>query len=644
MTEPCILILGPSFVGKTTFFNSFVERRTIRQHFFPGTNIPVNTGYTNLEKKRYHVVDTPGIYNLIPNSENEMVTLRLILELKPEKIILVTNESNIEHTLLIMVQLAELNIPFLVSFYRKNDFTPTTVLYDKDKLCSTFNTAATYIAPVVSKGIRTTRKKLLGLTPPRWVGAYDQVIESFLLDFEKTFRTKLQPQLGISVRFLGILLILQNQPTITWLKKRISEEEWEILSEYCNKNIKTPYAFTIANRWKELAESLSREVIIDHAPYKPKYFILLDKYSLTFFWDIVLILGTLLTWMGIMQLIANKLLVSLFYNEVFGKYLEPFATHITRALFGESLIAQAITGPYGIFTIGVSYAFAIILPSLLVFFFIYALLDEMGYLVRIAASLNRVLSAFGINSTFIPHLLMGCSCKIIAGLKTRTLETRRDKTLAILLICFSIPCFSQFAIISNLLSIIPHQYVLIYFVVMLLQLFIALRVSQFFVTGPKSAFIARITPLKITSFATVFQKTGMYLLWYIREATPLILGSAFVLFLLDATTLLDILRTAITPVVSFCLNLPDKFADTILLGMVRKDFGAVSIYDLANNGYLNSIQILVATTFLSLTIPCLGFLGAISRIRGTRFMLTIFIGSTLYAFAIAGILNWILRL
>lgn len=185
MNEPVILILGPSFVGKTTLFNSFVERRSIRTHYYPGTNIQINTGYTALDKKTYSVIDTPGIYNLIPNSENEIVTLRLILELRPEKIIFVTNEENIEHTLLIMIQLAELNIPFLVTFYRKNDFTPVSVLYDRDKLCSTFNTTATYITPVLNKGLGTTKKKLLSLTPPRWVGAYDPAIENILVDFEK---------------------------------------------------------------------------------------------------------------------------------------------------------------------------------------------------------------------------------------------------------------------------------------------------------------------------------------------------------------------------------------------------------------------------------------------------------------------------
>jgi ferrous iron transport protein B len=150
--------------------------------------------------------------------------------------------------------------------------------------------------------------------------------------------------------------------------------------------------------------------------------------------------------------------------------------------------------------------------------------------------------------------------------------------------------------------------------------------------------------LKITSFTVIFQKTGIYILWYLREIVPLILISAVALFVLDALTLLPLLRSVIAPVVTSLLSLPEKFTETVILGLVRKDFGAVSIYDLANNGYLNSIQILVATTFLSLSVPCIGFLGAIKRIQGSRFMVLLFLGSTLYAFLIAGLLNWILRI
>lgn len=345
-----------------------------------------------------------------------------------------------------------------------------------------------------------------------------------------------------------------------------------------------------------------------------------------------------------MQFLANKVFVTLFYNELYGKYLEPFLSHFVQMLFGNSIIAQAIAGPYGLLTIGISYAFAIILPSILVFFFIYALLDELGYLLRVAISLNRILNFLGVNSSFIPHLLIGCSCKILAGLKTRTLETPKEKFMAMLLLCFSIPCFSQFAIITNLLSIIPQQYVLIYFLVIFIQLFIVLRLAKWLYPGPKSVFITRIAPLKIASFGVVFQKTGMYVLWYVREVVPLILLSAFALFILDTTQLLKFLHTALAPTLTLLLSLPEKFSETVILGLIRKDFGAVSIYDLANNGYLNSIQILVATTFISLSVPCLGFLGAIRRIQGSKLMFLLFTGSTIYALVIAAILNWLLRI
>jgi ferrous iron transport protein B len=132
--------------------------------------------------------------------------------------------------------------------------------------------------------------------------------------------------------------------------------------------------------------------------------------------------------------------------------------------------------------------------------------------------------------------------------------------------------------------------------------------------------------------------------WYCREITPLILLSSMCLFFFDAFGLIGAVRGAIGPFLQQVLNLPDRFIDTVLLGLFRKDFGAVALYDMANNGMLNSIQVLVALLFLSLSIPCLGFIIALAKEKGWRAAAAVFVFSTVYAFGLAALMNVILRI
>lgn len=645
MKKPVILIIGPNYAGKTTFFRSLVERRSIKTIFYPGTRTKILSGETVINKQVFEVIDSPGITNLLPTSENELITMKIILEKMPEKIIFVTNEENMQQNILLLIQLAELGIPFIINFYRRNDFQPAVRGYNHERLGSIFKTKIIHTIPLLKKGLKNIKKEINQAGPPRWVGSYHREAEILIKEVETELKTILTFNKSLSSRFAAIMLIFKNQAFLDWLKQSGGIELWQKINQIISRN-KNNASARIGAQWAETSTNLLREVTVQGSEYKPQYLTILNKYTLQPLWDLAVLLIVLylsyqaLIWLG------TKFLVNIIYVGLFSTYIEPFIQNLAHFVFGYGFISDYLVGPYGIFNIAIMYSLAVILPTIFVFYFIFVLLDESAYLPRISLTLNRFMQMFGLNGFSVPQLMTGASCKILALFKTKILDSKRERALVFMLLLFGIPCISQLSIISNLLSIIPMSYRYIYLLVIFLQL---VGLAAIFNTLHKKSpainyFAIKLTPLRIPSLNRVFKKTKSYLTWYIKELIPLLVLAATTLFLFNSTGLLGKISDLAAPFFSHFLTLPKQFAEAVLLGFFRKDIGAVHLYDLANNGMLNSIQVLVSLTFISLTFPCLGFYFALYKEKGFRYSTFMLLSSTSYAFTLAYILNKILRI
>lgn len=646
MKKPTILIIGPNYSGKTTFFYSLVERRSIRTIYYPGTSTKIRTGETVIQKQTYEVIDSPGIYNLVPASENELITLRIILEKMPEKIIFVTNEDHMEQNILLLIQLAELGIPFIINFYRRNDFAPAIQEYDHQRLGSIFKTKIANTIPLLNKGINKLKKNIVQAGPPRWVGSYQRDAERLITEIEEELKSKLVFNKSLSARFAAIMLIFKNQVFMDWLKQNGGLELWQKINLIISKN-KPQIARAIAEQWKTTSANLLQSITIKGQDYKPQYMTILNKYTLQPLWDLGILLGILYLYFQALIWIGTKFLVNIIYVGLFGTYLEPFIQNLIHLIFGYGFLSEFLVGPYGIFNIAIMYSFAVILPTIFIFYFIFALLDESAYLPRISITLNRFMQLFGLNGFAVPQLMTGASCKILALFKTKILDSPKEKIIVFLLLLFAIPCISQLSIISNLLSIIPWTYRNIYFLVIILHILgLTAIYNKLFRKKYKAInyFAIKLTPLRMPNLGRVLQKTKSYVTWYIKEIVPLLTVAAIFLFLLNTTGILNKLSNFAGPLFTNLLTLPKQFTEAVILGFFRKDIGAVHLYDLANNGMLNSIQVLVSITFISLTFPCLGFYLALYKEKGFRYSTLVLLASTGYAFVLAYILNKILRI
>jgi ferrous iron transport protein B len=283
-----------------------------------------------------------------------------------------------------------------------------------------------------------------------------------------------------------------------------------------------------------------------------------------------------------------------------------------------SLPRDLIAGEYGLFTMGLSYGLAIVLPIIVTFFTAFALLEDSGYLPRLAVMTDRVFRLMGLNGKAVLPMVLGLGCDTMATLTTRILPTRKERLLAMLLLALGVPCSAQLGVILAMLAVVPFAAGMIWFAalatVMITVGWLAARVLP----GERGAFVVELPPMRLPALENVLSKTAARVEWYLKEALPLFLVGTFVLFLLDRLHLLEVIIRAGEPVVTGILGLPKEASAAFLIGFLRRDFAATRLFDMSRAGSLDTVQIVVAMVTITLFIPCIANVFMIAKERGWK--------------------------
>ena len=250
-------------------------------------------------------------------------------------------------------------------------------------------------------------------------------------------------------------------------------------------------------------------------------------------------------------------LVDLLENGLFHGYLNPWAVALFAHVPWSLRRATCSSGEYGLFTMGLTYALALVLPIVGTFFLAFALLEDSGYLPRLAVMTNRVFRLMGLNGKAVLPMVLGLGCDTMATLTTRILETRKERLLAMLLLALGVPCSAQLGVILAMLAAVPFAAGMIWFAavagVMIAVGWLAARVLP----GERGAFVVELPPMRLPALENVLSKTAARVEWYLKEALPLFLVGTFVLFLLDRLQLLGVIIRAGEPLVTGVLGLPE---------------------------------------------------------------------------------------
>ncbi|MFZ8827935.1 MAG: nucleoside recognition domain-containing protein [Armatimonadota bacterium] len=303
-------------------------------------------------------------------------------------------------------------------------------------------------------------------------------------------------------------------------------------------------------------------------------------------------------------------------DTVFGNYLLPPIVRFFEWLIPWVWLRELFVGEYGIFTLGIRYAFALLFPIVTAFFLMFSLVEDSGYFPRLALLVDRLFKGIGLSGRAVIPMVLGFGCDTMATMVTRILETKRERLIATLLLALAVPCSAQLGVMMATVSKVPGGiavWALFVFAIFLLVGYLTARVLP----GDPPRFYMEVVPLRLPRLENVLVKTWTRLQWYLWEVTPLFIVASVLIWLGRLTHLFDLIIAALSYPVQW-IGLPKAMATVILFGFFRRDYGAAGLLDLVDKGAISGIDLVVTAIILTLFVPCIANFLMMVREHGWR--------------------------
>jgi len=636
---PKIAVIGNPNVGKSVVFGLLSGRYAMVSNY-PGTTVEVARAVRTLEDVKYELIDTPGINNLVPMSEDEMVTRDILLKEKIDAILQIADAKNLRRALLISLQLAEMELPFVLDLNMVDEARERRISIDAEKLSQILGIEVVPTIAVQKHGLAQLVRSLSKPKLSTYKMSYDQTIETAVQRLEEFL-----PSAAISKRSIALMLLAGDASLREWLLGKIDrkslDEIEKITNEVCSK-YRVPMGYVITQQRFRAVDEILKQVLAAEEARIGTLSEKLGNLTMHPFWGMPILLLVLYLMYKFVGQFGAGTLVGFLESVVFGRYLNPLAVNLA-SFIPVTLLQELLVGEYGLITMALTYALAIVLPIVGTFFIFFGFLEDTGYLPRLAIASNRVFKAIGLNGKAVLPMVLGLGCDTMATMTARILETKKDRIIVTLLLALGVPCSAQLGVILGMLGGLSAKATYIWAGAVILVMLLVGYLASKVIPGEPSDFVLEIPPLRIPKVSNIAVKTLARVEWYLREAVPLFILGTFVLFTFDKIGLLKIIEVAAGPVVVSFLGLPVKATEAFVIGFLRRDYGAAGLFVLAEKGLLDPTQIVVSLVTITLFVPCIAQFFMMVKERGLKTALAIVAFIFPFAFLIGGALNFLLH-
>jgi len=579
-----IALVGNPNVGKSVIFNALTGNYVTVSNY-PGTTVDVSKGACKLGGQKYIIIDTPGVNSLIANSEDEKVTKEILSRSDTAMVVQVADSKNIKRSLLLTLELIELGIPLVLDLNMSDEAKERGIAIDVKKLSDRLGINIVETIAVTGDGIAKLKEAIIKTKAP-----------SPAVEYLKTERE--------GARSDAILLIRAREKVVAALLKDVLK---------FSRPLK-----------KDIAEAIG---MITTRPITGVPILMAIMVLMYFF----------------VGKFAAGTMVDFFENAVFGKFINPFFISIADRYIGIKLLRDFLVGDYGVLTMALTYAFAIIFPIVTAFFVFFGILEDSGYLPRLSVLSDAVFKTIGLNGRAILPIILGLGCGTMATLTARILDTKKERILVSVILALAIPCSAQLGVILGMLGSISAKALVLWLIIMLSVLMAVGFVTSKVVPGARSPFIQELPPIRMPQIKNILVKTFARLKWYLKEAVPLFIIGTILLFVMNASGALSVVERLIRPVIVYLLGLPEKTTQAFIIGFLRRDYGAAGLYAISRSGLLDGIQMLVSVVVISLFVPCVAQFFVMIKERGVKVACLIGGFVFVFAFLFGGALNFALR-
>ena len=361
----------------------------------------------------------------------------------------------------------------------------------------------------------------------------------------------------------------------------------------------------------------------------------LDKFFLhpIFGWGaIIFVLYALFIFLGIF---VSGIVVD-YLVDLMQQHYVPFVTSITQNLIGNGVMTQILVGEFGIFTMVVLSIIGILLPLIAGFYIIMALLEDSGYIPRMAILTKKFFNFLGLNGDAVIPILLGFGCSVMGTISTRILATKKERIIATSLIAIAVPCAAQQGIIFSMLAKINNfGYWIAYVGIMLCLMVISGSVMKRFLSGDVTKFAMELPPLRMPSLKNCYKKTLYRARDFLLETFPVFSISSVFITILYRYGALTWLENKLSGIVENWLHLEREFSNVFVMGIIRRDMASLEVLNIAEKFPTSDTQLFTSIIVISLFVPCINAIVVISKELGWRlavflwgftFILSIFIG------------------
>jgi len=265
---------------------------------------------------------------------------------------------------------------------------------------------------------------------------------------------------------------------------------------------------------------------------------------------------------------------------------------------------------------------AIVLPYLIPFLVGLAVLEDTGYLPRLAYILDNFMHRIGLHGKSVLPLILGYGCSVPAIMSTRILESEKDRRITSALASF-IPCSARTVVIFGLIAAYMGPiwalaiYLLNIFVVVILGTAMAKRMK-----GSSPGLVLEIPELSLPDLKTLVAKTWLALKEFITIAWPLLIASSIVLGVLEWAHAAESINGLLSPLTVWLLGLPAAVGMTLVFGVLRKELTLVMLVQALGTTEVNTVmstgQLLTFTLFVVFYVPCIATIAVLARQLGWR--------------------------
>jgi ferrous iron transport protein B len=644
---PLVAIVGNPNVGKSVLFNALTGAYVTVSNY-PGTTVEVSRGKGKLGNTAVGVVDTPGMYRLLPITEEEQVARGILLREQPDVVIHVVDAKNLERMLPMTLQLIEAGLPVILDVNLMDEAERLGVQVDVITLERILGVPVISTALTLRRGIEHLKERVrvyindcCHSQPSSSVSAmtpYHPVIDAAIQKIEPYLTGDYQ----LSRRVIALLLLQGDTEVLSLVQTQEGNQTNKIehIVATTQARFSQPISYIIARHHQEATQRILQSALT--LPEK-RVTGLAEKLSaimmnpLTGIPLLMIALFLLYEFVGVL---GAQTLVDFLEEVVFGEHINPWVNQMLTRIVPWPVVRDLFGGQYGIITLGIRYAVAIILPIVGTFFIAFSIIEDSGYLPRLAMLIDRVFKKIGLNGRAVIPMVLGFGCDTMATIVTRTLETRRERVISTFLLALAIPCSAQLGVMLGLLAGRPDLlwlWATIVAGVFLLVGFLAAKLMP----GEQPTFYMELPPLRLPTFTNVLVKTYTRMEWYFREVFPVFILASLFIWLGQLTGLFDLAVNMLVPIVRW-VGLPDETSIAFLFGFFRRDYGAAGLYDLRDA--MTGAQLLVATTTLTLFVPCIAQFSVTLKERGWKMALAITAFIFPFAFLVGGLLSRLLTL